>query len=88
MSTNFAPTCVKREKPKTPEQCAQIAMAEFLYWRNQDEANIGGEMSMGAIAAAANIYAAISHGLMAPWHPGGSEAEKEKNDGDGAPSCE
>ncbi len=59
----------RRDPPKTVEQCAQIAMAEFLYWRDQDAADLAPELSMGAIAAAANIYAAISSGIMAPWHP-------------------
>ena len=62
---NLALTCVKREKPKTPEQCAQIAMAEFLYWQKEERT----DETISGMAAAANIYAAISHGLMAPWHP-------------------
>ena len=63
-TTDLAPTCVKRDPPKTPEQCAIIALAEYNYWKSQDS-----DLSMSGMGAAANIYAAITMGMMAPWHP-------------------
>ena len=62
---NEPPVAVKRDKPKTPEQCALIALAEYEYWRTQERV----DENIAAMAAAANIYAAITMGMMAPWHP-------------------
>ena len=66
--SDTAPTCVKRDPPKTPEQCAVIVLAEYEYWREHQDPTIG-DTAMGGMAAAANIYAAIKMGMMAPWHP-------------------
>lgn len=65
-------TVVRRDKPETPEQCAIIALAEYEYWRTQERV----DENIAAMAAAANIYAAITMGMMAPWHPGVSDSDK------------
>lgn len=70
--SDFAPTAVKRDPPKTPAECALIALSEYEYWRKEER----GDHSIGGMAAAANIYAAITMGMMAPWHPGFPKEEK------------
>lgn len=80
---------VKRPPPTTVEQCALIALAEYEYWRQQERT----DLRISGMGAAVNIYAAITLGQMAPWHPGVKIEQvlptlDERNDGDGAPSCE
>lgn len=53
----------KHNPPTTVEECADIALAEFRYWRAQKS-----DLSIVAMGAAANIYVAITTGNMAPWH--------------------
>lgn len=72
----------------TTEEIQKIALAEFAYWRDADAVQRGtskGEMDqsfihLGAMAAAANIVAAIN-GRPAAWHraalmPAPTEAKK------------
>ena len=61
---------VKRDPPQTVEQAALIVMAEFEYWKK------AGDVS--AMGACGNIYAALTLGLMAPWHPGYEEKQQAK----------
>lgn len=58
--------CTQGDIPELPEQCAAIAQAEYQYWRDHCDDREG---AMFAMAAAANIFAAITCGMMAPWHP-------------------
>lgn len=62
----------RREPPVTAAECASIALREYGYWRSAGSAD-GAELdaaivSIGGVAAAANIHAAILMGPQAPWH--------------------
>lgn len=69
---DVACTCKIGKKPETVEQCAIIALAEYEYWRQEERT----DEAIRGMAAAANIYAAITMGAMAPWHPGYPKEEK------------
>ena len=70
MPKNKLPITQIRKRPKTVEQCAMIALSEYVYWRDQHWSNSEARIrQIEAMGAAANIYAAITVGAMAPWHP-------------------
>jgi len=50
-----------------PADAFEIVLAEYKYWSQSKDCPV--EISIGATAAAANIYCALRGIQRAPWHP-------------------
>ena len=65
MNGNQKSETAKQDGSALPDDALEIVLAEYRYWSQGNSI----EVSIGATAAAANIYCALAGIHRAPWHP-------------------